>query len=90
MTVYRLLFCLCSISKQTRFKKKRTLFNKTRQYNIHILNKIFFFKYRTRQLKTTETNKLITYLNWNSILTKINSIIYRMVSEFSNMLPYGK
>ena len=39
--------------------KKRMLFNKTRQYNIKIFNKIIFFKYRTRELKTTETNKLL-------------------------------
>ena len=33
--------------------KKKMLFNKTRQYNIKILDKIFFLKYRTRQLKAT-------------------------------------
>ena len=27
------------------------LFNKTRQYNIHIFYKIIFFKYRTKQIK---------------------------------------
>ena len=31
--------------------KKELLFNKTKQYNVHL------FKYRSRQLKTTETNK---------------------------------
>ena len=35
---------------------KRTLFNETRQYNIHIFNKIIFLKYRTRHIKATETN----------------------------------
>ena len=33
------------------------LFNETRQYNIHIFNKIIFLKYRTRQIKARETNK---------------------------------
>ena len=35
----------------------RSLFNETRQYNIHIFDKIIFFKYRIRQIKATETNK---------------------------------
>ena len=45
--------------------KKRTLFNKIRQHNIHI------FKYRTKQIKTIETSKKVTYLNWNGSLTKM-------------------
>ena len=32
---------------ETNKVKTRTLFNKTRQYIIHIFNKIIFFKYRT-------------------------------------------
>ena len=36
---------------------ERTLFNKTKQYNIQIFDKNIFFKYRTRQIKATETNK---------------------------------
>ena len=35
----------------------RTLFNKTRQYNIHISDKSIFFKHGIRQTKATETNK---------------------------------
>ena len=35
--------------------KKITLFNKKRHYSIQIVNKITFFKYRTRQIKATET-----------------------------------
>ena len=42
---------------------KRTLFNNTKQYNIHIFDKIFFFKYKTSQIKTTETNMKVTCLN---------------------------
>ena len=42
--------------------KKGMLFYKTRQYNIHIFDKIIFFKNRTRQVKTTETNKKVTLL----------------------------
>ena len=38
------------------------LFNKTRQYNIQIFNKIILFKYRTRQIRTTETNKKLLIL----------------------------
>ena len=52
----------------------KMLFNKTRQYNIHIFNKIIFFSYRTKQIKTTETNK-VTYLNWNGSLTKKDNFI---------------
>ena len=37
--------------------KKQMLFSTTRQCNIQII----FFKYRTWQIKTTETNKKITY-----------------------------
>ena len=33
------------------------LFNKTRQYNIQVFNKKLVFKYRTRQIKATETNE---------------------------------
>ena len=33
------------------------LFNKTRKYKIQIYNKKYFFKYRTREIKATETNK---------------------------------
>ena len=33
------------------------LFNETGQYNIHIFDKYIFLKYRTRQIKATETNK---------------------------------
>ena len=32
------------------------------QHNIQILDKIIFFKYRTRQIKAIETNK-VTYRN---------------------------
>ena len=39
---------------------KRTLLNKTRQINIQNFYKIIFFKYRTRQIKSTETNKKVT------------------------------
>ena len=39
------------------------IFNKTRYFNIHIFDKIIIFKYRTRQIKATETNKKVTYLN---------------------------
>ena len=36
--------------RKTRIKNTKTLFNKTRQYNIQIIDKIiYFFKHRTRQ-----------------------------------------
>ena len=38
------------------------LFNETRQYSIKIFNKIIFFKYRTRQVKATETNDQLVIL----------------------------
>ena len=41
---------------------KNTLFNKIRQYNIQIVDNIFFFKDRTRQIKATEPNK-VNYLS---------------------------
>ena len=44
--------------------KKRMLFNKMRQYNIQMFNKIIFlkYKYRTRQINAIETNKLSSSL----------------------------
>ena len=33
------------------------LFNQTWQLYVYILNKIILFKYMTRQIKATETNK---------------------------------
>ena len=39
------------------------LFNKTSQYNISIFDKIIFLKYRTRQIKATETNKKFSLLS---------------------------
>ena len=48
-----------TVLKQTRLKK-RTQFNETRQYHIQIFNKNIFFKYRTKQLKTTkQISKLV-------------------------------
>ena len=43
---------------------KRTLFNETRQYNIHIFNKSIFLKKRTK-IKATETNMYHIYLKDN-------------------------
>ena len=45
------------------FDSRSTLFNKTRQYNILVFDKMFSFKYRTRQIKTTKTHMKVTYLN---------------------------
>ena len=37
---------------------EKTLFTNTEQHNIQIIeNKNIFFKYRTKQIKNTETNK---------------------------------
>ena len=36
---------------------KKECINNTRQYNIQIFYKYIFFKYRTRQIKATETKK---------------------------------
>ena len=58
------------------------LFNKTRQYNVQIFNKIVFFKYRTRKLKTTETNNYVTHLIWNGSLSKQNQF---KLLNFKNM-----
>ena len=53
----------------------------TRQYNIQISHKTIFFKYRTKQIKATETNKEIIYLNCNG------SLIENMyVSNYFRML----
>ena len=49
-----------SVTETNKVKKQCSLI---RQYNIQIFYKIIFFKYRTRQIKTTETNKKVTYLN---------------------------
>ena len=50
--------------KKEKKRKKETLFNKTIQYTN--FRKIIVFSsrpYRTRQIKTTETDKKVTYLN---------------------------
>ena len=44
-------------SKLQKQGEKRMLFNKTRQYSIHIFNKFIFFNDMTRQIKATKTNK---------------------------------
>ena len=49
----------------------RTLFNGTRQHNIHIFDKIIFFRYRTIQTKTTETDKEYNDLNRNGSLIQV-------------------
>ena len=54
------LLAFYSRLKQTRLKKERYII---RQDNIQIFDKSIFFRYRMRQIKTTETNKKITYLN---------------------------
>ena len=41
--------------------KKRTLFYKTRQYNIHIFNNIFFFKTRQYNIKNFDKIFLFKY-----------------------------
>ena len=48
---------------ETHKDKTRTLFNKTKQYMIYIFYKIILFKYRTKQIKSTETNKKVRLLN---------------------------
>ena len=49
------------------------LFNKTRQYsnNIQFFNKMIFSRYRTRQIKATETNKLIKATGKNHLFVSI-------------------
>ena len=37
--------CVLNSIKTNKVKKKRTLFNKTRQYNIHIFHKIIFLNF---------------------------------------------
>ena len=58
------------------------LFNKTRQYNIQNIDKIFFFKYRTRQIKTRETNKKVTCLKWN--VNDVKCIIWAYDEKTNN------
>ena len=59
-------------SKQTRFIK--LLFNETVQYTYTFSIKLSFFQYRKRQIKATEINKSITYLNCNGSLIEICNI----------------
>ena len=51
---------LNQIYKKTRLEKECYLI---RQDDNAMFNKIIFFKYKTRQIKTAETNKKISYLN---------------------------
>ena len=50
--------------KMNMIKKECYLIRQDNTY-IHIFYKIFFFTYRTKQIKTTETNMKVTYLNSN-------------------------
>ena len=50
MMMMMMMMMMMEISKVI----KRTLFNKTRQYNINIFDKIIFSKYTTRKIKATE------------------------------------
>ena len=47
--------CVCVCIETNKVKKNSRYL--IRQYNIQIFDKIIFLKYRTRQLKATETNK---------------------------------
>ena len=58
------------------------LFTKTRQYNLHIFDKIIFFKYRTIQLKATIANNKVTCLFDTSSLTCFRSIFVMIVLHF--------
>ena len=55
-------------SKQWRLKKNAI------QYNIHIFNKAIFFKYRTKQIKTTETNKKVKQNILPQMIYKLGNI----------------
>ena len=63
INLYFFLLFLFSPKRTKQTRLKRTLFSTTRQYNTYIFNKIIFFKYRSRQIKATETNKKVTYLH---------------------------
>ena len=54
-TIIIKLFIALKIDQNKQGLKKKKLFNKRRQCNISIFDKIIFCKYRTRQIKTTET-----------------------------------
>ena len=47
----------CQTGAYTSRLSRCPLFNKTNHYNIQIFDNIIFFKYRTRQVKATKTNK---------------------------------
>ena len=56
------------------------LFNETRQCNIHIFDKNVFVKWRTKQIKATETKKYYTYLNHKGSLihlVQLNSVLFK-------------
>ena len=64
-TIYT-FFIKIYFSRLKQGKKKRMLFNDTRQYNIQFFYKNIFFKietrFSTRQIKTTETNCELLFL----------------------------
>ena len=54
------------------------LFNKTRQYNIQIFDKISFYKYRTRELKAAVNLKTFIILCNNHYLDYDNKYILKL------------
>ena len=50
---YKHTICIYNTHTHTKVKNKNGL---SRQYNIQIFNRIIFFKYRTRHIKTTDKN----------------------------------
>ena len=69
--LYNILISLY-ILKQKRFKKNGYL----KDNGIYTFSiKLSFFKYRTRQIKTIETNKQTTHLNRNGCLCIYHNVI---------------
>ena len=58
----------------------------TRQYHIQIFNKIIVFKYGTRQIKTTETNKL----NWYKKMTTLEDDLHSIDKETEQVWDWTK
>ena len=65
------------------------LFNKTRQYsnNIQFFNKMIFSRYRTRQIKATETNKLIKAAEKTNLFLSI--VLKKKRKEMFYLWLYG-
>ena len=87
----RVSICLTNINlyniETNKVKKERHPMRQDNTiYKLSIKN--IFFKYRTWQVKATETNKQITHLNCNGSLIEMNNIVLHNGKQWYDKNPW--